>query len=43
MRILFLTGSPVHYMAPPQLGATQIVAGPDWPDEQSPKGDWISI
>ena len=43
MRILFLTGSPVHYMAPPQLGAAQIVAGPDWPDEQSPKGDWISI
>ena len=43
MRTLFLTGSPAHYMAPPQLGDTQIVAGPDWPDAQSPKGDWISI
>ena len=43
MRILFLTGSPAHYMAPPQLGDTQIVAGPDWPDAQSPLGDWISI
>jgi glycosyltransferase involved in cell wall biosynthesis len=43
MRILFLTGSPAHYMAPPQLGDAQIVAGPDWPDAQSPKGDWISI
>jgi len=30
-------------MAPPQLGDTQIVAGPDWPDAQSPKGDWISL
>jgi glycosyltransferase involved in cell wall biosynthesis len=43
MHILFLTGSPAHYMAPPQLGDTQIVAGPDWPDAQSPQGDWISI
>lgn len=43
MRILFLTGSPAHYMAPPQLGDTQMVAGPDWPDAESPRGDWISI
>lgn len=43
MHILFLTGSPAHYMAPPQLGDTQIVAGPDWPDAQSPQGNWISI
>jgi hypothetical protein len=43
MHILFLTGSPAHYMAAPQLGDTQIVAGPDWPDAQSPQGNWISI
>ena len=43
MRILFLTGSPARYMAPPQLGEIQIIAGPDWPDAESPKGDWISI
>ena len=30
-------------MAPPQLGDTQIVGGPDWPDAESPRGDWISI
>ena len=43
MRILFLTGSPARYMAPPQLGEIQIVAGPDWPDAQSPQGQWLSI
>ena len=43
MRILFLTGSPAHYMAPPQLGEIQIVAGPDWPDAQSPEGQCLSI
>lgn len=30
-------------MAPPQLGEIQIVAGPDWPDAQSPQGQWLSI
>lgn len=33
MRVLFLTGSPAHYMAPPQLGVSQINCGPDWPDQ----------
>ena len=34
MRVLFCTGSPASYMAPPPLGDEQIVAGPDWPDEE---------
>jgi len=43
MRALFLTGSPARYMAPPQLADEQIVAGPDWPDAQSPDGKWLSL
>lgn len=30
-------------MAPPQLAEEQIVAGPDWPDAQTPGGKWISL
>jgi hypothetical protein len=30
-------------MAPPQLADEQIVAGPDWPDAQSPDGKWLSL
>lgn len=32
MRILFCTGSPARYMAPPRLGDEQINCGPDWSD-----------
>ncbi len=30
MRILFSTGSPAGYMAPPRLGEDQVNCGPDW-------------
>jgi hypothetical protein len=30
-------------MALPQLGDTQIVAGPDWPDAQTRDGEWLSL
>jgi hypothetical protein len=30
-------------MAPPQLADEQIVAGPDWPDAQSPDGKWLTL
>lgn len=43
MRILFLTGSPARYMAPPVLAEEQINAGPDWPDEVAPDGRWRSL
>jgi glycosyltransferase involved in cell wall biosynthesis len=43
MRVLFLTGSPSTYMAPPRLAEEQIVAGPDWPDAQTPEGKWLSL
>jgi hypothetical protein len=43
MRVLFLTGSPARQLPPPQLGDTQIVAGPDWPDAQTLAGEWISL
>lgn len=43
MRVLLLTGSPARYMAPPQLADEQIVAGPDWPDVQTPEGKWLSL
>jgi len=43
MRVLLLTGSPARYMAPPQLGESQIIAGPDWPDAQTPEGEWLSL
>ncbi|ACB73746.1 glycosyltransferase family protein [Opitutus terrae] len=32
MRVLFFTGSPASYMAPPLLGVSQVNCGPDWPD-----------
>lgn len=32
MRILFSTGSPPKYMAPPQLADHQVVCGPHWAD-----------
>lgn len=34
MRVLFATGSPAHYMAPPLLGDEQINCGPDWTNEE---------
>lgn len=43
MRVLLLTGSPSTYMAPPQLGDVQIVAGPEWPDAQTSDGKWLSL
>ncbi len=43
MRVLLLTGPPAHYMAPPLLGETQIIAGPDWPDAQTPDGEWVTL
>jgi hypothetical protein len=43
MRILFATGTPVHYMAPPLLGTEQVVCGPDWKDERGPDGRWRSL
>ena len=43
MRVLLLTSSPARHMAPPQLGDTQIVAGPDWPDAQTLDGEWLSL
>lgn len=43
MRVLLLTGSPARSMPPPQLGDTQIVAGPDWPDAQTLDGEWLSL
>lgn len=43
MRILFLTGSPARYMAPPVLAEEQINAGPDWPDDVAPDGRWRSL
>lgn len=32
MRVLFCTGSPARYMAPPRLSDEQVNAGPDWND-----------
>jgi glycosyltransferase involved in cell wall biosynthesis len=43
MRVLLLTGSPARYMAPPRLGETQIIAGPDWPDAQTVDGEWVTL
>jgi len=43
MRVLYLTGTSSRHVAPPQLGDTQIVAGPDWPDSQTIEGEWISL
>lgn len=43
MRVLLLTGSSARHMAPPRLGDTQIVAGPDWPDAQTLDGEWLSL
>jgi len=34
MRILFCSGSPAHYMAPPRLGDEQINCGPFFPNEE---------
>jgi len=43
MRALLLTGTPVRPVAPLQLTADQIVAGPDWPDAQTRDGQWLSL
>lgn len=49
MRILFATGSPAHYMAPPRLAEEQVNCGPYFPDRQiggsvvslrTPKGEY---
>ena len=37
-RVLLLTGSPAHYMAPPRLSDDQITAGPDWQDGRDVDG-----
>ncbi|ACB73748.1 glycosyltransferase [Opitutus terrae] len=34
MRVLFATGSPARYMAPPLLGDEQVNCGPDWTNEE---------
>jgi hypothetical protein len=43
MRALLFTGFPACPVAPLQLTAEQIVAGPDWPDAQTRDGHWISL
>lgn len=43
MRVLFATGTPALYMAPPCLGDEQIVCGPDWKDTRGPDGRWLSL
>ena len=40
---LLSTGSPAGYMAPPQRGRIQVVAGSDWTDGQDTEGRWSSI
>lgn len=42
MRILFSTGSPENYMAPPRLAEEQINCGPDWPDATAADGRVLS-
>ncbi len=43
MRVLFATGSPAAYMAPPQLADEQVICGPDWPDSRDADGRWVSL
>ncbi|MDP2136709.1 MAG: glycosyltransferase, partial [Candidatus Didemnitutus sp.] len=43
MRVLFATGSPAHYMAPPVLSEEQICCGPDWADVRRTDGRWLSV
>ncbi|EIQ00310.1 hypothetical protein OpiT1DRAFT_04853 [Opitutaceae bacterium TAV1] len=42
MRILFSTGSPAGYMAPPRLGDEQINCGPDW-ENRKENGRVVSL
>jgi predicted O-linked N-acetylglucosamine transferase (SPINDLY family) len=42
-RILFLTGSARQYMVPPEFGAFQINAGPDWENDKDALGRWKSL
>src|ERR1700759_2256297 len=42
-RVLLLTGSPAHYMAPPRLGAQQVTGGPDWKEQQDGDGGWATM
>lgn len=42
-RVLLLTGSPAHYMAPPRLGTQQVTGGPDWKDQQDSAGRWLTL
>ncbi len=43
MRVLFATGSPAAYMAPPRLADDQVICGPDWPDSRDANGRWVSL
>jgi len=43
MRVLFATGSPATYMAPPRLSNDQVICGPDWADQQDESGRWQSL
>lgn len=42
MRILFSTGSPAHYMAPPRLSDDQVNCGPHWVDRDI-GGHFVSL
>ena len=42
-RVLLLTGSPAHYMAPPRLGTQQVTGGPDWTDQHDEAGRWTTM
>ncbi|MBI5690472.1 MAG: glycosyltransferase [Verrucomicrobia bacterium] len=43
MRVLFATGSPPDYMAPPRLAEAQVNCGPAWRDERAPDGRVLSL
>ena len=43
MRVLLATSNPPAYMQPPLLGDEQINCGPDWPDEKTPDGRFVSL
>jgi hypothetical protein len=42
-RVLLLTGSPKHYMAPPLLATDQLTGGPDWPDAHDADAGWSTL
>jgi tetratricopeptide (TPR) repeat protein len=43
IRVLFVTGSPPAYMAPPRLGREQINCGPHWPNAKDEAGRFVSL